>query len=72
MPIGQVLRRRGAVTFLAVWIIVNLATGLIGAVPGEQSQIAWEAHMGGFAVGFFFVQWFDPGPASHGRLPPSA
>jgi len=70
LPIGQVLRRRGVVTFLAVWMLVNLATGLTGMVPGEQSQIAWEAHIGGFAVGFFFVHWFDPRrPASTGGLP---
>ncbi|MCC2687561.1 MAG: rhombosortase [Rhizobiaceae bacterium] len=70
LPIAQVLRRRGVVTFLAVWMIVNLATGLLGMVPGEQSQIAWEAHIGGFVVGFFFVHWFDPRrPPASGRLP---
>jgi membrane associated rhomboid family serine protease len=70
LPIGQVLRLRGVVTFLAVWMIVNVATGLFGMVPGEQSQIAWEAHIGGFVVGFFFVHWFDPWrPAPPGKLP---
>jgi membrane associated rhomboid family serine protease len=59
LPIGHALRLRGVVTFLAVWMAVNLATGLLG-MSGEAGQIAWEAHIGGFAVGFFFIHWFDP------------
>jgi membrane associated rhomboid family serine protease len=59
LPVMRVLRMRGVVTFLAVWMGVNLVTGLLG-LPGETSQIAWEAHIGGFLVGFFLVHWFDP------------
>lgn len=59
LPIGTVLTMRGTVVFLAVWMVINLVTGLVGVVPGEESQIAWEAHIGGFAVGFFFVSAFD-------------
>ena len=40
-------------------MVINLVTGLVGFVPGEESQIAWEAHIGGFVVGFFFVSSFD-------------
>jgi membrane associated rhomboid family serine protease len=64
LPISTVLRMRGTVAFLAVWMAINLVTGLVGFVPGEASQIAWEAHIGGFVVGFFFVSSFDrPHPA---------
>ena len=59
LPISTVLRMRGTVAFLAVWMVINLVTGLVGFVPGEESQIAWEAHIGGFVVGFFFVSSFD-------------
>jgi membrane associated rhomboid family serine protease len=59
LPISTVLTMRGPVTFLAVWMVVNIVTGLVGFVPGEESQIAWEAHIGGFVVGFFFVSSFD-------------
>ncbi len=62
LPIGQVLRLRTVVSFLAVWMVVNLATGLLGVGPGERSQIAWEAHIGGFVVGFFLVHLFDRRP----------
>ena len=40
------------VTFLLVWFAINLASGLFNFVPGEEGQIAWEAHIGGFLVGF--------------------
>lgn len=59
LPIATVLTMRSTVAFLAVWMAINLVTGLVGFVPGEESQIAWEAHIGGFVVGFFFVSVFD-------------
>jgi membrane associated rhomboid family serine protease len=59
LPIAFVLRLRGVVIFLAVWMIINLATGLLGFAPGVDGQIAWEAHIGGFVAGFFGVRWFD-------------
>jgi membrane associated rhomboid family serine protease len=59
LPISQVLTMRGTVAFLAVWMVINIVTGLVGFVPGQDSQIAWEAHIGGFVVGFFFVSSFD-------------
>ena len=52
LAIGEVLRLRGVLVFLAVWLAVNLVTGLFGAVPGYEGQIAWEAHLGGFFAGF--------------------
>lgn len=59
LPISAVLRSRGVMTFLAVWMVINLATGLIGFAPGIVGQIAWEAHIGGFVAGFFGLRWFD-------------
>ena len=59
LPISDVFRMRGTVAFLGIWMVINLVTGLVGFVPGEESQIAWEAHIGGFVVGFFFVSIFD-------------
>jgi membrane associated rhomboid family serine protease len=59
LPITTVLRMRGTVAFLAVWMAINLVTGLVGVDPGQESQIAWEAHIGGFVIGFFFVSAFD-------------
>lgn len=59
LPFRVVLRSRAVVTFLAVWMIINLATGLIGFVPGNDDQIAWEAHIGGFLAGFLGLRFFD-------------
>lgn len=59
LPVAYVLRMRGVLTFLAVWMAVNLATGLAGFMPGEASRIAWEAHIGGFLAGFFGIHLFD-------------
>ncbi|TIX41336.1 MAG: rhomboid family intramembrane serine protease, partial [Mesorhizobium sp.] len=54
-----VLRSRGVMTFLGVWMVINLVTGLVGFAPGIDGQIAWEAHIGGFVAGFFGVRVFD-------------
>jgi membrane associated rhomboid family serine protease len=59
LPIPVVFRSRGVVTFLAVWMAVNLVTGLVGLGGGADDQIAWEAHIGGFLVGFLAVGIFD-------------
>ncbi|TIS72996.1 MAG: rhomboid family intramembrane serine protease, partial [Mesorhizobium sp.] len=59
LPIAIVLRSRGVMTFLGVWMVINLATGLLGFAPGIEGQIAWEAHIGGFVGGFFGVRFFD-------------
>jgi membrane associated rhomboid family serine protease len=58
LPVLECLRSRAVVTFLAIWMIVNLATGLIGFAPGIDDQIAWEAHIGGFLAGFLGIDWF--------------
>lgn len=60
LPVAAVFRSRTVVTFLVVWMVVNLVTGLVGFAPGEVDRIAWEAHIGGFLVGFFGIQFFEP------------
>lgn len=60
LPFADVFRSRAAMTFLAVWMVINLVTGLVGAVPGVD-QIAWEAHIGGFLAGFLGIGWFVRG-----------
>ncbi|OHV63687.1 rhomboid family intramembrane serine protease [Mesorhizobium sp. LCM 4577] len=64
LPIAAVLRSRGVMTFLGVWMVINLATGLLGFAPGIDGQIAWEAHIGGFVAGFFGLRFFDRPPAA--------
>lgn len=60
LPILFVLTLRPVVTFLAIWMAINLLSGLFGLVPGEDGSIAWEAHVGGLLAGFFAVGAFIP------------
>ncbi len=59
LPIPVVLTMRPVVVFLVVWMIINVVTGLGFATPGVQGQIAWEAHVGGFLIGFLGLRLFD-------------
>ena len=59
LPFRAVLRRRAVVTFLGVWMAINLATGLLSGAPDSSAVIAWEVHIGGFLVGFFASRLFD-------------
>ncbi len=66
LPVRIVFGSRTVVSFLAIWMAVNLVTGLGSVVPGMDSQIAWEAHIGGFLVGFFGIALFDRRPPAPG------
>lgn len=53
---------RRTLIFVGVWIGLNFlfgATALSGAL-GVTSQVAWEAHLGGFLMGLFIFGLFDP------------
>ncbi|MBX3579842.1 MAG: rhomboid family intramembrane serine protease [Rhizobiaceae bacterium] len=58
LSIAECLRRRSVVTFLGIWMAVNLVTGLVGFGPGSEMSIAWEAHVGGFLAGFLGIGSF--------------
>ena len=46
--------------FSAVWLTINLLTGLSGlALTGQVESIAWEDHMGGYLVGLLLVGVFE-------------
>jgi membrane associated rhomboid family serine protease len=67
LPILFVLTLRPVVTFLVIWLAINLLSGFFGLVPGEEGAIAWEAHVGGFVAGFFGVGAFIPGAKQPAR-----
>jgi membrane associated rhomboid family serine protease len=68
VPLRGVLSETRVMLFVAVWFGINILFGL-GSLPitGEEHQVAWEAHIGGFLAGLLLFSWFDPAP----RLPPS-
>lgn len=65
--IPELLRNRPAVLFLGVWFVTNLLFGVL-ALPlgGSEGPIAWDAHLGGFAAGFFLLPLMERG-ACHAR-----
>lgn len=60
-PLLVALRNPRVVTFVGVWFAFNLLFG-IGAVSivGEDQNVAWEAHVGGFVAGLLLFSLFDP------------
>ncbi|MFG1479488.1 rhomboid family intramembrane serine protease [Xanthobacter sp. V4C-4] len=49
--------------FIAIWFGLNLLFGLGVSMPGtEGSEVAWQAHVGGFAAGLLLFGLFDPVP----------
>jgi membrane associated rhomboid family serine protease len=51
--------RRAALTFVVVWLALNVIVGLFGAAAmGIEGTIAWEAHLGGFIAGFALIGVF--------------
>lgn len=71
LPALQVLRVRSVLVFLTVWLLLNFVTGFYSLVPSMESPIAWEAHIGGFLVGFFGISFFDPGWPGRAARPPA-
>ncbi len=57
--LSDLLANRRALVFLAIWFGVNLLFGLFPRAAGASEQIAWEAHIGGFAAGLLLFGLFD-------------
>jgi membrane associated rhomboid family serine protease len=56
------MRNSRALMFIGLWFAMNLLFGT-GLVPvfGEETAVAWQAHIGGFIAGFFAFMWLDEG-----------
>jgi membrane associated rhomboid family serine protease len=48
-------------TAVLIWLAINLVFGFGLGDMFQSGEIAWEAHIGGFLVGFLFFSWFDRG-----------
>ncbi|MGI9481192.1 MAG: rhomboid family intramembrane serine protease [Hyphomicrobiales bacterium] len=60
LTLSELLRSRRALTFLAVWIGLMIFTGAGNMFAPDGVSIAWQAHLGGFLVGLFVFDRFDP------------
>ena len=51
---------RQIILFTLIWGAVNVVAGFTGlGMPGEAGQIAWQAHLGGYAAGLLLSGPFD-------------
>jgi membrane associated rhomboid family serine protease len=58
-PLTPILSRQ-VLTIAALWMGLNLVTGLVGAGPtGGFQSIAWQDHLGGFVAGLLLAGPFD-------------
>jgi membrane associated rhomboid family serine protease len=57
-----------AVVFLGIWFLTQVVSGLVTVgAAGEFNNIAWWAHVGGFAFGFVMVHLFARRPRAYSR-----
>ncbi|MBC8717248.1 rhomboid family intramembrane serine protease [Ochrobactrum sp. Marseille-Q0166] len=59
LPVGLTLRLKPVLTFVGVWFLINIVTGLYSTGGADLSGIAWEAHIGGFVAGFLGIALLD-------------
>ena len=45
--------------FSLIWIVLNAAVPVLPALIGQDIQIAWQAHLGGFIVGLLLPPLFE-------------
>lgn len=69
LPLAEVPKRRPVLMFIAIWLIINLAFGLLGpygfASPdGASVNIAWIAHLAGFFTGLLLIGFLEKPPLS--------
>jgi membrane associated rhomboid family serine protease len=58
--------------FSAVWLAINLVTGLTGIGTGGQIEpVAWQDHMGGYLAGLVLAGLFEPFFGLSARQPAS-
>jgi len=57
----DMVRNGPVMGMVVVWVIVNVAFGAMSLpMPGFEGQIAWQAHLAGFAAGLLLFRFFDP------------
>ncbi len=61
LSLGASLANRGILTFVVVWFALNWLFGSgVLSVLGQDAGIAWQAHIGGFLVGWLGFNLLDP------------
>jgi membrane associated rhomboid family serine protease len=66
--IPDLLRSGPARNFSIIWIVLNCLVPLAPLVLGQDVEIAWQAHLGGFFTGLLLVPFFEH-PSGSGPEP---
>src|SRR5262245_63254133 len=62
MSLAETLSDKRMLAILAIWIATNAYFGISAVqIGGQEGNIAWEAHSGGFIWGLFLFGAFDQG-----------
>jgi membrane associated rhomboid family serine protease len=59
LSVAESLSNRTVLIYVGIWFAINFLAAFGFSTPGEGSQIAWEAHIGGFLCGFLAFGFFD-------------
>ncbi len=59
----ELLRSPPARNFSILWIVLNCLVPLAPLIMGQNVDIAWQAHLGGFFTGLLLVPFFETGSA---------
>ncbi|NVK34017.1 MAG: rhomboid family intramembrane serine protease [Rhodobacteraceae bacterium] len=57
------LAEKQTLTFIVIWGVMNVFAGLGLGSGGGATNIAWQAHIGGFLAGLLLFSLFDPVPS---------
>ena len=73
-PLLVALRDPRILAFLVVWFGLNALFGIGGValMGGEQQEVAWQAHVGGFLAGLILFPIFDAVPTASAPGPGDA
>ncbi len=69
-PLSVLFSTPRVLGFIGIWFAINLVFGFIGSTGLADGNIAWQAHIGGFAAGLFLFPLFDPVPRGPSNLIP--
>lgn len=60
-PLSEVVRDGKVMGFIVFWLVLNVYFGMnaVSFGSGPDSEIAWEAHIGGFLCGLLVFGFFD-------------
>ena len=58
----ELARHGRARFFILVWVVLNAAVPLLPLLIGQDIQVAWQAHLGGFFAGLLLAPLFKQKP----------